>query len=280
MIPRAVPVLIAALIASFLNVQSSIAAVLPTDTCTEYNNAVEKGANIATPVVPDRLLASWQDALTCLVPIIQSLSPSVTSPKFSPEVQSKFLSATGAIRTLMTNLSAADKKYASKQLDQLIGKFNALDNLDVVSVLSYGARSDIKDMRVNSVLILGNIISNKTTCVPLSHLNDPTILDNESGINGRANLLAIVSVVAPRAKKQNYESIRATHDAIDKHLAPKTNPDLKDTYRALEEIQKKIDNPVSQNSRDQSLSRPELQNCWNYIEKFKLQNSDNLKYFH
>jgi hypothetical protein len=215
--------LIATLGASLFDVHPSKSAIQKDNNCTEYNVAVESGARISIPVVPDRLLANWQEALTCLVPIIGGLSTSVTSPTFSPDAQSKFLSATGAIRTLMTQFSAVDEKNNSKSLQQLIGKFNALDNLQVISVLAYGARSNNRDMRLNSVVILGNVITNRTTCVLLTQLNDPTLVASEAGVNGRANLLSVISVVAQRPRKQNYDSIMATRDFIDNAL-PKNDP--------------------------------------------------------
>jgi hypothetical protein len=280
MISRFVRLLIAGLAASFLAAQPSNAAMLPGNTCIQYNMAVESGSKIATPVVPDRLLVNWQDALTCLVPIIGSLSSEIKLGQFSPEAQSKYLSATGAIRTLMTQFSALDEKLKTKTLDQLISKFNGLDDLDVVSVLSYGTRSDNRDMRVNSVVILGNVIANNTTCVPLTHLNDPKLVSNEAGVNGRANLLAIVSIVAQRAKKQNYDSIKATRDFIDNALSPKTNPSLQDTYRVLDEIQKRLNNPAVPENRNKNLEPSELENCRNYIKNYKptIEDTSNLKY--
>ena len=214
--------IIGSFVAAFVLALSSTMtlAMLPGDACSAYRNAIEGGSATAVPVVPERLLTNWREALSCLVPIIGALNVSVTSPKFNPETQSKFLSATGAVRAIMTRLSLSDEKLKTAAEEQRRNQdtlndfnkaFRGLDNLDVTSVLTFGARSDNYDMRLNSVLIC-NVIDNQTVCVPLTHLNDPELDKTDYGINGRANLLGIIAVVAPWALKQNFESIKATRD--------------------------------------------------------------------
>src|SRR5205809_379728 len=115
-------------------------AVLPSDSCSVYGNAIEGGSASAVPVVPDRLLTpDWREALSCLVPIIGALK--VTGPKFSPETQSKFLSATGAVRAIITRLSLSDEKLKTATpeqrrnqdtLNDFIKAFRDLENLDVI----------------------------------------------------------------------------------------------------------------------------------------------------
>ena len=272
-----VPVVAAALI-YFVSSVSPHAAV-PATACAEYNAAVESGGGIASPVVPDRLLASWEEALPCLVPIIATLSPVVTGPKFTPAAQSKFLSATGAVRTLMTRASAYDEKAKSTMLNQITEKFRELDNLDVASVLTYGARSDNFDMRLNSVVILGNIIDNTTVCVPLAHLSDPTLASTDYGVNGRANLLSIISVVAPWAYKQNFINIKATRDAINDAI-PKGDPNLKQTYLILDNINQRLGVQTDANNKSVPMLAAWVSDCKKYIEAYRpeLRDRKNIDY--
>jgi hypothetical protein len=271
------PIFAAALIYLIASVPSH--AAVPAAPCSEYKIAVESGSEIATPVVPDRLLTSWEDALQCLVPIIGALSPSVTAPKFSPAAQSKFLSATGAIRGLMTRASASDEKLKTIMLNQIIQRFRELDDLNVTSVLTYGARSDNFDMRLNSVVILGNVIDNSTVCVPLAHLNDPALASADYGINGRANLLSIISVVAPWAYKQNFNSIKDTRKAINDAI-PKNEPSLKQTYLILENIEKRLEVQTDANNKSVNMQPEWVSDCKKYIDAYRpeLRDRKNLNY--
>jgi hypothetical protein len=65
-----------------------------------------------------------------------------------------------------------------------------------------------------STLILANVIDNTTVCVPIDHLYDPSI-----SINGRANLLSVVSVVAPWAYRQKYDNISKVQARISSTIS-------------------------------------------------------------
>jgi hypothetical protein len=262
-------------------------AVLPSDSCSVYGNGIEGGYASGVPVVPDRLLASdWKEALSCLVPIIGALK--VTGPKFNPETQSKFLSATGALRAIITRLSLSDEKLKTAPAEQrrnqdtlndFIKAFRDLENLDVMSVLTFGVRSDNYDMRLNSVLILGNVVDDRTVCIPLTHLNDPELDKTDYGINGRANLLGIIAVVAPWALKQNFESIKATRDSIFQSIR-KDDPNLKQTYALLDNIDARLKVQTPQTNKSVDMPANQREDCKRYIEEYrpKLRDTRNLAY--
>lgn len=282
--------IIGSFVAAFVLALSSTTtlAMLPGDACSAYRNAIEGGSATAVPVVPERLLTNWREALSCLVPIIGALNVSVTSPKFNPETQSKFLSATGAVRAIMTRLSLSDEKLKTAAEEQRRNQdtlndfnkaFRGLDNLDVTSVLTFGARSDNYDMRLNSVLILGNVIDNQTVCVPLTHLNDPELDKTDYGINGRANLLGIIAVVAPWALKQNFESIKSTRDSIFESVR-KNDPNLKQTYALLDNVQERLKVQTEGTNKSEDVSADWRRDCKKYIEQYRLkpENTRNLQY--
>ena len=189
------------------------------------------------------------------------------------------LSATAAFRSIVTKLNVSDQASGNTSgLDEFIKQFRLADNLDVVSVLSYGARSDVYDIRLNSVLLLGNVIDNTSVCVPLAHLNDPTLMTSANGMNGRANLLGIISVVAPWAYKQNFENIEKTRDFINNQIASDTN--AKTTSNILENIRVRLKSQNTDSNRNVDLPQQWRIACKGYIEKFvpKLPSLDNLQY--
>jgi hypothetical protein len=247
--------------------------------CAVYFDAVTASSKEAVPVVPDKLLANWSSALPCLVKIIESLKDQVTGSALNPDARSKMLSATAAFRSIVTKLNVSDQAAGnSSGLDEFIKQFRLADNLDVVSVLSYGARSDVYDIRLNSVLLLGNVIDNTSVCVPLAHLNDPTLMTSANGMNGRANLLGIISVVAPWAYKQNFENIEKTRDFINTQIANDNN--AKATSNLIENIRVRLKSQNTDSNRNVDLPQQWRIACKGYIEKFvpKLPSLDNLQY--
>jgi hypothetical protein len=124
-------------------------------------------------------------------------------------------------------------------LNDFIYAFRNSDDIATAAVLSYGARSDNVDLRVNSVLILANVIDNSTVCVPLTHLNDRSLLDSSNGINGRYNLLGIVSVVAPWALNENYYNMQNTVALIRRSVDP-ADQNLSGTLNLLTNIEQRL----------------------------------------
>jgi hypothetical protein len=237
--------------------------------CAPYFEAVASG-NIKLPaVVPDRLLSDADTAIFCLVAGVKKMSSEVGPRGLPPETAQRLLSATAAIRVLMTRATSADQGRANPAaLDEFIAKFRAADDIDVVSVLSYGARSDLYDLRLNSVLILGNIIDNTTVCAPLAHLNDPGLLDSPNGINGRANLLGVISVVAPWAYKENFDNITRTTQAI-KSSIQESDPNVKSTSASLANIAARLLSQTTTSNRNVLLPEAWRRDCAAYVENFK-----------
>jgi hypothetical protein len=117
-----------------------------------------------------------KDALTCLTKALSDLQSTVKSVEAAASSK-EVLRAAKAIRVIFE-----DRK------GDAIEEFRKGDDLRAITVLTFGARSEDYDTRLNTTLVLGNVIDDTTACVPIDHLYDPKI-----SVNGRANLLAIVS---------------------------------------------------------------------------------------
>ena len=253
----------------------AVAQAQSADLCASYRAAVEAGSGSSVPVVPERLLANSQEVLACLVPIIGNLKDTVKSPTLETEIRNKLLSATGAIRAIMTRLTLSDEKLKAmpesdrpkdqETLNDFIKAFRLIDNLDTISVLTYGARNENYDMRLNAVLILGNIIDDSTICVPLVQLYDIKSTD-PAYINGRANLLSIVSVVAPWATAENYENIKKAHSYFS--TIPRGDPTLATTIRILDNIEKRYSSQTSTSNKSVGLQESAKQKCKEYKARF------------
>lgn len=276
---KLVVIAIALLVASGGATQSH-AAVLPASNCGAYFEASAPGAKSTPSVILDRLLADLNVAIPCLIAVVRSLQAEVGASGTSTDASSRLLSVTAAFRAIMTRLVSSDKTAGNtKGLDDFIANFRATDDLDIVSVLSYGTRSDLLDLRLNSVSILGNVIDNKTVCVPLAHLNDPSLLDSANGINGRANLLAVISVVAPWAYKENFDNITRTTQAIHASIN-EGDPNLKYTSSALENIKVRLGSQTDNSNKTVPLPSQWRLNCQTYVRSFvpKIVAADNVKY--
>jgi hypothetical protein len=231
--------------------------------CAPYiPDVIKSGGGLSAPALSDKLLADWTTALPCLIKAIEQEKDGVKSPEIDLEVRAKLLRTTGAIRTIMANNNSDDA------LKSLIGKFRSLDNLDVMTVLSFGARSNDYNLRLNSILILANVIDNTTVCVPIDHLYAPDI-----SVNGRANLLGVVSVVAPWAYKENYNNIERARQSISVKTAG--NSELKQTNDILQNIQTRL--AANSENKNNPLPGSLGRNCRNYA-KNPLWAKDNLIY--
>lgn len=131
-------------------------------------------------------------AIKCLVQALKKLSPDVVSPDIE---ESK--------RGALNRTAAALLRIVDKGGFPSIQEIRKYDDISVASVLAFGSRNDDRETRLNSMNLLSNIIDNSTVCVPMDHLADPDI-----GINGRANLIAVVSVVAPWAQQSNFNNMK------------------------------------------------------------------------
>jgi hypothetical protein len=240
---------------------SPATAQQPARDCASYFEAVASG-NIKLPaVVPDRLLADTDTAIFCLVAVVRKIDAEAGPQGLPPETAQRLLSTTAALRVLMTRASPA-------ALNDFITKFRAADDVEVASVLSYGARSDVYDLRLNSVLILGNIIDNTTVCAPLTHLNDPGLLQSQNGINGRANLLGVISVVAPWAYKENYDNITRTTQSIKASIQD-GDPNLKSTIASLANIDARLMSQTETSNKNVLMPEAWRRDCETFVENYR-----------
>jgi hypothetical protein len=259
--------------------------------CATFFAAVEPDKSGAAAVVPDTLLVDQIQATPCLIEVLRALGKRIGSvaDMEQPAVQLPLLSATSALRRVIATANGGNElKYDPDHLKNFIDTFRDKDDIDVVSALSYAARSSDKDLRLNAVLILGNVIDNSTVCVPVIHLNDSTLLDSPGGLNGRANLLGIISVVVPWAYKQNFESITATVNALENSLVDKA--DGLQTFRIIKNVKTRSlsqsQPTASKTNKDYDLETLKpgdaLQNCQLYLGKMNPpispENRVNLKY--
>ena len=216
--PRTIACIMTLVILVAATVQPTFAQ--PTSAERRVDCAAYQAAVLTSEAVPRELLKDWQAALACLVGVIADLNINISNVMHADARKQPLLRASRAVRVIL-----------DENGDLAIKAFRLVDNLDAISVLTFGARGRDYDLRLNAVLILGNIIDNTTVCVPLDHLYDPEISSN-----GRANLLAVVSVVAPWAYKQNLvnmqQVLRYTKGAISGESA--------DTIRVVQELERKI----------------------------------------
>jgi len=249
------------------------------DYCAIYAAAVTADSAATVPVVSESLLADWNAALPCLIKVLRSLKGEVGPQPMTPETRSKMLSLTGAFRSIILKFSDPNDPKKVAEMNAFIKKFRDLDDVDAISVLSWGARSDSPDIRANSLLILGNVIDNTTICVPLAHLNDPNLMKSPSGVNGRANLLSLLAVVAPWAYKENSENIARTRASIAAQV-DSNDPNLKGTVARLENVATRLGNNTETSNRSVPMPETWRLPCKAYVEGFvpKLPSLENVQY--
>lgn len=176
-------------------------ATIDEQRCDEYSAFVGGAAEAKAPQVvaafPDKLLADYTRAIPCLVRIIAKMG-SEFSDDPPDALLTRFNLAAGALRTIITNHDT-----------EAIPKIRSVDGLDFMVALSFAARSKDQNARANGLMVAANVVDNTTVCVPLDHLYSftPPIDPLSYQANGRANLLAIVDVVAPWAYKENHDNI-------------------------------------------------------------------------
>lgn len=228
-------------------------ALAQTPDCAPYEEPSSGDATSRSTVVaaiPDQYLVNTAVAIPCLVKAIANLRTEIVSPSLSETSKARLLRATGGLRTIFSNAQADELRKA-------VALFRDNDNRDVVNVLSFGVRSSDYNTRLNALLILGNIIDNTTVCVPVDHLYDPAILGDDVGsTKGRANLLGIISVVAPWAYKENFLAI----SNVREYWVSK-QPRYRDLDNVLENIRVRLA-ANTENKKDPL--RGALSGCINY----------------
>lgn len=225
-----------------------------------------KGAatNKTTGIIPASFLES-ESAVPCLVEALKSLKPQVNSPIFDPDVRRSFMTITAALRTMISQAEDVDKASGKQDATRrFISEFRKYDDLDLDTtwVLTYGVRNEDSDVRLNSLLILANVIDNSTLCLPLDHLYDPTLGDTPYGKRGRANLLTIVSVVAPWAYYENYNDIEKTVAFVSTKIGEAQ--DLTDTSAILQNIKDRLAVQTSTSNKAVPIPANSGKNCRQY----------------
>jgi hypothetical protein len=268
--------IVAGLVAAF-GLQTGTASAQAQDSCAIYDKAVTTDS-ASVPVVSEALLADWNPALPCLVRILSRMKDDVGSQP-TQQTRSKMLSVTGALRNIILKFSDPNDPKKVVEMAAFIKKFRELDDIATISVLTWGARSDSPDLRSNSLLVLGNVIDNTTVCVPLTHLNDPTLIASAYGVNGRANLLSLLSVVAPWAYKENSENIARTRASIAGQVNS-NDPNLKGTVARLENINTRLGDNTATSNRSVPMPEAWRLECKAYVEGFvpKLPSFQNVQY--
>lgn len=247
----------------------------PTPECAPYYDAVTGGPTpevaVSAPAVPESLLREWQTAIPCLSFAIAGLRSEVEEVsrrsevekkplEFPPSLRAKFLRAAGAVRAIM----GANK--SDDELRKVITAFREVDNLDVASVLSFGARTTDYNVRLNAMLVFSNVVDNTTVCAPIDHLYDKRLEgDDDAAAKGRVNLLAVVNVVAPWAYRENYLNI----ENVQKYWSAKAAENQK--YRGLvtylENIKSRLESQPASSNKAVSLT-PQLGACRQYVKKW------------
>lgn len=241
-------------------------ALLQAKECSVYYDAVAGGptpeAALSAPALPEGLLKDSTTALPCLAHAIGALKPEIekTAPDFSPALRAKFLRATGAVRTIMGVNKLED------ELRKIIQIFREASDLDVAAALSFGARANDYNTRLNAMLVFSNVVDNTTVCVPIDHLYDSRLdKDDDPAVKGRANLLAIVNVVAPWAYKENYRNI----DNVRKHWEAKAvdNAKLKPLSVYLQNIKARLESQKENSNKLTDLPIG-LRQCKQYTKQY------------
>ena len=186
-----------------------------------------KSSNIADRTAASKLLIDdWTTSLEPLAKELAKLEPAAAASNHSPADIQAMLGITDALRSILAN----------KEKDGAIDKFRKIDDdPKVIQALAWMARSDNRDLRINSTYILANVIDNTNVCIVLKHLSDPTI-----NANGRINLLQTITPVASYAYKENKE------------LIEKILPDVKASAKSDNEKTLAIINQVTQRLKTSS----------------------------
>jgi hypothetical protein len=245
--------------------------------CLAYEAAVTYGAPGAVPVVSDALLANWRMALDCLVPIVAAMKDTVKSGSVSAQIRAKYLSATGAIRSMATKIGAGEEANNALQPDQrnpnidtiamFQAEFRKVQSIEAFAVLTAGARSDNYDMRLTSILVLGNVIDERFACVPLVQILDPELATAEYAINARANLLGMLSRVAPFVYKEDFANVRNVKAVIAKTVLP-NDPRFNQTRLILDNIEQRLNAQTDASNRGVPLDPDARQKCINYMAAY------------
>jgi hypothetical protein len=236
------------------------------DKCAAFSTVPNSGSVEKVVAIPDSLLTNWNTAIECMFAELPQIDDRLRLDRQNEVARSRLLAITAALRKIVTRQSDAGKQG----LLDFIKVGREFDNIGVASALTFGATDELTDMRLNSMLVFTNIVDNTTVCVPLTHLNDVTITERKDGVKARANLLGIVTVVAPWAYKENYASIEATTRAVasDVKVAP---AGLETTQKIIENIFSRLGSQQPNGNKSANLDRLGAgltKSCTDYVEGY------------
>jgi hypothetical protein len=183
------------------------------------------------------------DALTCLAKALSDLQPVVNSIETAAS-RKEVLRAARAIRVIL-----------EERKGNPIEEFRKGDDLRAISVLTFGARSDDYDTRLNTTLVLGNVIDDTSVCVPLDHLHDPKI-----SVNGRANLLAIVSSAVASMAPEDLGNVEKM-SAYTRGALPRGS---NDSLRILDNLDQRVADRRAKGPRADGARNPRTAECRAY----------------
>jgi hypothetical protein len=178
---------------------------------------------------------------------------------------------------MATRIGAGEEANAALQPDQrnpnidtiamFQAEFRRVQSIDVFAVLTIGARSDNYDMRLTSILVLGNIIDERFTCVPLVQILDPELETAEYAINAKANLLGMLSRVAPFVYREDFANIRNGKAAIAKDVPP-NDTRFNQTRLILDNIEQRLNAQTDASNRGVGLDGDAKEKCIKYMAAY------------
>ena len=258
--------------------QADIAHAQGAAACGQYTTAVASGAGTGVPVVPEALLADWKTAVGCLVPIISAMKDSMKTASLDTPTRARFLATTGALRRIATRIATAEEANANAPPEKKVANLDtiamfqaefrkAAPTIEPYIVLTFGARSDNYDMRLNAILILGNVIDEQYACVPLIQVLDSDLDTADYGVNGRANLLGMLSKVAPFVYSEDFANIHNVKAAIARTVQA-DDPKLKQTAAILANIELRLAAQTDASNRAVGLRAKPKAECVKYLAAY------------
>jgi hypothetical protein len=130
---------------------NSGASAQDSSACAPYSAAVSPSSSGAVPVVADPLLTNWKLAVSCLVPILAGMRDTMRADSVAAQTRAKFLSATGALRSIAATIGTAEQANAAlpvanqdpniDTIRKFVAEFQKFPTIDPVAVLTTGARA-------------------------------------------------------------------------------------------------------------------------------------------
>ncbi|QOZ51517.1 hypothetical protein [Bradyrhizobium sp. CCBAU 53338] len=245
--------------------------------CAQYEREVSSSSGSSVPVVSESLLTDWKTAVGCLVPIVTGLKDSMRAASVGSSTRARYLAATGALRRIATKIAAAEEAAGKAPTDgrptngdTIAGyqaEFRKWQSIDTFAVLTVGARSDNYDVRLNSILILGNVMDEEYTCVPLVQLLDGDLDTAEYGVNARANLLGALARAAPFVYAEDFTNIRNVVAAVAKNVKA-DDPKFKQSSAILENIDQRLNAQTGSSNRSVGLKAKPKSECVKYMNAY------------